>query len=1159
MVCPNCGAPVAPEQFGPGHWVTDTDAPGIKALFSRDLDGARCAVCNAGLGEDASLIFLVTDPPELLYAPGGQLKAHSGEWIPLLRAEWERQGVTRVTEFPSADELRLAVWQRMDRFTPRLAEAQKAVAAGQFSDFMRNRWREFPPEAFLSGLFTISAKHHLYAIPQSQAEEVRSLGQWQAASWTWLCAEWAESPPSNGSFEDDLTRYLTPTALVQGAPEAFFARADRMRQELPPERPFCLCLEAMRATLCSFLNQPNPRGSEWAKMLVGFELQLGELVEDPARLRRLRIGAERARHTVEYQHVFDALRPIFQRRHLERWDAAQALVERLGFSNLLADLRQAVRVTVGADTKLPPPAQLLSEMLDANPPQTPDDQIPAALAALEAVRLTYSSRLSASQAEELAEAALTRLPGAAEARAEVNAWVGRTLKELREPHRFLRRIGSAITPEEEALPRSTQLKLWTERGTALRLTTRWAEARAVYERVAALYGGRMDTRDARTAIANLARAYRETGAPDAALRMVEDLLPHAEGKEQLDLLENLAATYNALGDTRAVLACYERALALATGPFAEARARFVRGRVALLVGHGDPQAALAELLALPLPAAAQEDDLLHEAAAWLNALARRAQLTPEMQERVINLTEALEELNERTAARGDVQVQLRTLAALARLHDHYNLPEAWDYWKEINEVAGQAGRGLNAEALLGMARILYRNGEMESGRVFLGLVPNALAELVGLARRLELVVNSLNILDPLFKRLVSEIATQVEQGRAPVADLRLVAELQREAIRRTMQADKTERSDFVDPTDEQLASLAPAQGAVGVIECVDSDDYLALLLTMIGSDGRPAARFLPWPKLDLDTLRKTMLTKLNRWHRGRGDPFALPEWQEFEAWLVATLVPLLPDDSHLVIIEHESLLGLPWHVAAAPHWSCSYAASWNSLLRLPDKADVTDADGRTALGIALAPAYDEEPEVVQAMRVSAQRTIDFAAAMGLSLRTAYERECDHERLRALLESCRILKLLCHGLVYEREHEVAWMIAANQALPFKLPQIAATPVARAHRYSWKQLQELERAPQVLFSAACSSARAHLAGLGERLGLFPPLRERGASALVAPVWDIEPAAVLEILDETLEAYLQSGAGLAVALRAACRRAEATTPRWLAWALTIEGDWR
>jgi tetratricopeptide (TPR) repeat protein len=1159
MVCPTCGAPVAREQFGPCHWVTDTNAPGIKALFSRELDEARCAVCNAGLGEDASLVFLLTDPLELLFAPGDQLRAQSEEWAPLLRAEWGKQGVTHVTELPSADELRLAVWQRMDRFTPRLAAAQRANADGQFNDFMRTRWREFPPEAFLSGLFTISAKYHLYAIPQSQVEEVKSLGQWQAASWLWLCAEWAESPPPDGSFEDDLARYLAPAALVQGAPEAFFARADRMRQELSPERPFCLCLEAVRATLYSFLKQPNPRGAEWAQMLVGFELQLSELTEDPARLRRLQIGAERARHTAEYQHVFDALRPILQRRHLERWDAAQALVERLGFPNLLADLRQAVRVTVGADAELPPPAQLLAEMLAANPPQAPADQIPAALGALEATRLTYSSRLSAAQAEELAEAALSSLPATAEARAEINAWLGQALKDLREPHRFLRRIGSAITPEEETLPRSTQLKLWTERGTALRLTTRWAEARAVYERVAALYGGRLDTRDARTARANLARAYRETGAPDAALRMVEELLPYAEGKEQVDLLENLAATYNALGDSRAVLACYERALALATGPFAEARARFVRGRVALLVGHGDTQAALAELLALPLPTAAQEDDLLHEAAAWLNALARRAQLTPEMQERVINLTEALEELNERTAARGDVQVRLWTLAALARLHDHYDLPEAWDYWKEINEVAQQAGRGLNAEALLGMARVLYRNGEAEGGRVFLGLALNALAELVGQARRLELVVNSLNILDPLFKRLVSEIATQVERGRVSVADLRLVAELQREAVRRTMRADKVERGDFFNPTDEQLASLAPARGAVGVIEWVDAGDYMAMLLTRIERDGRIEARFLPWPKLDLDALRKTMLTKLNRWHRARGDPFALPAWQEFETWLAATLAPHLPEESHLVIIEHESLPGLPWHVAAAPHWSCSYAASWNSLLQLPDRADSADPDDRTALGVALAPAYDEEEEVVNALRASARRTADFAAATRLSLRTAYEQECDHERLRALLESCRVLKLLCHGFVYEHEHEVAWMIAANQALPFKLPQIAATPAARAHRYSWKQLQELERAPQVLFSAACSSARAHLAGLGERLGLFPPLRERGASALVAPGWDIEPAAVLEILDETLEVYLQSGAGLAVALRAACRRAEATTPRWLAWALTIEGDWR
>jgi tetratricopeptide (TPR) repeat protein len=692
------------------------------------------------------------------------------------------------------------------------------------------------------------------------------------------------------------------------------------------------------------------------------------------------------------------------------------------------------------------------------------------------------------------------------------------------------------------------------------LAGRAEETRIIYQRVDELFGGRLDTRDARVARVNLARACRESGAPDVALRMVEELLPHTAGKERLDLLVNLAATYNTLGDTQAALGCYESALVLAEGPFAEEREGLVRGRVSLLVAHGDMQAALAELLALSLPTAAQEDELLYDAAAWLNALARGVQLTPAAQERVIALTEALQALSERTAARGDVQVQLAALDALARLLDRFNLPEAWDYWKQINEVRGQAGRGLDAAALLGMARILYSDEEPQSGRVLLGMVPNALAERVGQVQHLELAVNSLNILDSLFKRLAGEIAAQVEHGRAPVADLRLAAEIQREAVRRTMKGNEAVRGNFVDPADEKLSSLASVQGVVGVIEWMEADDYLALLLTTIERDGRIGAHFLPWPKFDLNALHETILAKLSRWHRARGDPFTFSEWHDFETWLAATLAPYLPDESHLVIIEHESLPGLPWHVAAAPRWSCSYAASWNSLLQPPpDEAETAGANERTALGVALAPAYDDEEDVVNALRVSAQRTVDFSAARGLPLRASYERECDRDRLRELLESCRVLKLLCHGFLSEREQEVAWMIAANGALPFKLPQIAATSAGRAHRYSWKQLNELQCAPQVIFSAACSSARAHMAGLGERLGLFPPLRQRGARALVAPGWDIEPGAVLDILDETLEAYVLGSAGLAAALRAACRKAEASTPRWLAWALTIEGDWR
>ena len=85
-------------------------------------------------------------------------------------------------------------------------------------------------------------------------------------------------------------------------------------------------------------------------------------------------------------------------------------------------------------------------------------------------------------------------------------------------------------------------------------------------------------------------------------------------------------------------------------------------------------------------------------------------------------------------------------------------------------------------------------------------------------------------------------------------------------------------------------------------------------------------------------------------------------------------------------------------------------------------------------------------------------------------------------------------------------------------------------------------------------------SHVAGLGERLGFFGALRHIGTRAVVAPHWNIVAASVIPILDKVLENYLSPHTSLAQALRSACLAAEENnSPRWHAWALALEGDWR
>jgi hypothetical protein len=191
------------------------------------------------------------------------------------------------------------------------------------------------------------------------------------------------------------------------------------------------------------------------------------------------------------------------------------------------------------------------------------------------------------------------------------------------------------------------------------------------------------------------------------------------------------------------------------------------------------------------------------------------------------------------------------------------------------------------------------------------------------------------------------------------------------------------------------------------------------------------------------------------------------------------------------------------------------------------------------------------------MRNSARRTETFATEQGLTFSIAKEEACDHAAFRSIMNKSDLVKLICHGFI-AKDGDVALALAHDGFLPLRASE-AGSEAGRPYRFSWRDCQRLSTAPTVVFSAACSTGYSHIAGLGERLGLFSALRHAGTRALVAPRWDIEPVRVLPILDDALERYVRGGISLMRALHDACIVAEAEQPRWLAWALAIEGDWQ
>jgi hypothetical protein len=200
----------------------------------------------------------------------------------------------------------------------------------------------------------------------------------------------------------------------------------------------------------------------------------------------------------------------------------------------------------------------------------------------------------------------------------------------------------------------------------------------------------------------------------------------------------------------------------------------------------------------------------------------------------------------------------------------------------------------------------------------------------------------------------------------------------------------------------------------------------------------------------------------------------------------------------------------------------------------------------------------ESNEVLQALQQSAQQHRLVAHQLGISLVAVEGTQCDRHAFKRMMTQVAVAKILCHGFV-DVDGEVALMLAHQGSLPLADSVASGGELGRQHRLSWRDLQNWPATPQIVFSAACSSGISRLAGLGERLGIYNAMAPHGTRAMIAPEWDIVAEAVLPVLDDCINRYLVDEMPLGAALFSACRAAEQHLPRWLAWALVLEGDWR
>jgi tetratricopeptide (TPR) repeat protein len=1053
----------------------------------------------------------------------------------------------RVEAFATLDQLRVAYAMRIVSMVERIQQGLETLET-DLNEFSSSGWRAFTSNLFAAAQVALSIALPRFTVSFSlPAEEVlERIAVLQAAVWLSLCNSWSFEPEDGHTIDADLEHYMAlsamaPDAMLRAADE--FLRWTESLEALPLVAEFCLA--AMRASLYSWCQKPNPRLREWADLFVEKEVErrlLGD--QAPIHLVAMEISAKRARSTIPYEELFDACLRQLPNHGLKVLPQLGEIGQKMGYSDLSNQLVFALR-------PLPKNGQRLSvdEFIETLFYYCKDGSLELLLGLASNWLEVLSEPHSFDTLCQVADGLKSILRSDAEIRARIESWLCSNLLRNGLAKAALERIGDEAQPWERELTSHERTSLWTERSNALRKCGRATEALVVAEAVIAdLEAGNEAIQPALRR--NLGILYREAGRQEEALKIFLELLPNSE--RDLDLLHSIVVTYSSIGRIAEGIPYLEKMSKLARGPNAERHPTIIATLAGAKAAVGQRHEAFALLRELPLDKA-DDEFLVAYASAWVTLSLYAEKLEEEDRQNLSSLVTKLKVVHDATLKKGDMQSNMLITRILAWLVD-FTQARRNPFWKLLDVRAREFEGAPDPMALLALARDAWVDGHYRKAKKYLMEVPSAIAKRYRIERDISLKIRSLSKLSMLFDNLV-----ELALGSESFKDLRLVAELRRDMLGRIATASSSANmlsTGFVAPNTKEIGLLG---GPTAIFEWVDCREGMAGLATFIAADGTVTESFQNpfWSEIYVHTLAERITQRLSVWHADRaGSPFDLKDWESFENWLVKELEGRLPEGGQLVVIEHEAVAGLQWHVAAAPRWRVSYTSSWSALFN-KRLAAVPIEKGQ--IGLAFVPKYRESAANLRALENSVSRTARLAAELGLELKSALREACDRDTLIRVLEGSTIAKVLCHGFVNPDDDVVALMVAHLGELPLGNSVAANTLYGRQHRVDWRDLQQLKRAPAVIFSAACKSGQSHYAGLGEKMGLFSTLRRAGTRSVVAPRWDIIPEVVLPILDDAMERYLESDAELGEALHAACSKASEVLPRWQAWALALEGDWK
>lgn len=1163
----SCGRPAPPDR----QWRLVTVAPGdLHSVFSCDPEADACPVCRTPGSLLPDLFAVLTVDGLILHLDRGAgqraRSAAAASLAPLQAAL-------------GLDAFEIVTLDDVDVFKAELARRVRRVAETYaFRTFeiddlqsLTRGWKGLQGEvlsAMLCGALGMVPGFGFHAAtaagePPGVEETLKRLGELVAdlaAAWTVAITGLKGVAP----LDELLVRLIDALPLGHVSPDALTDRIRTFRDqaaEADPERELLsawFSFEAVQASVYERLGRPNPDEAEWAHTFLRFGMARRLQTDGAALTNELDLPLRRISNQVGPESAWNGIARILapllagkleDETRLRLVEALKEASEAMGWGPLVGEiLRKGVRFRK---------AKGVSE--DAESPEDAAAKVLQWVADEAGRDITAALRLLRhnewyDQPKALHDVMRAIRPGLANDPsmwARALGWFGEKMKLMGSPTLALLLIGELAEDWESDLPAGERRALWTERSNALRLLGRTAEALRIAETVA-------DTLDdapaaqaevRRVGWLNVGILLRETGDHDGALHAFRAALDCCTADRNWEVHNSLAACLLEMGRSGEAAEAYARARSLVGG---EDRQTYGQGllisEASAWIRSGDTTRAKQLLLQIT------DHETLRASAAgpYLSALGAlgTSNLTTEQKSAIPGLLARVQASARASDEAGDLLQATAGLTAAAIVIQALDLGDADELWGQAAGLWLQSGQAPPPVVALEIARMAASEDNADTLGAAIAILPESIGLKAGGTLLVSGTVTSLDTLDGGFRRLTEALITHDWDATA----VQTVSEIRRNAHWKANRHRST--GDTLLPPQAAISRLK-ARAPCLVLEWCDLTMGACAVLTTVTRD-RFEAEVVTVPAVDLFCLAGQMAVRLDVWHARRaGDPFDHPDWEGFRTWLRDTVRGGGTEGvSHLVVIDHPELGALPYHLALAPDWTVSHASDWQVAAAAIERS--AQPRPLSTVGVACAPRSNETAGVREALSASAEATARAATDLGCETRLLAAGKADVDGVLGLLGTYDAVKLICHGQVSTKNHEGVLVLDHEGREPpgdaFGLMQEGA----EGHRLGAARISDLTGPGNVVFLAACDSARSTISGLDERTSVATSLLRAGVRSVVAARWTLHVDLGLPVLDDAISRHL-AGEPLASALNSAAQAAVARgVPRWQAHVFVLEGAW-